>query len=70
MKRDQFEREKEYGAAIAIAMSLLKQSLITEKEYREIKAALIEKYRPVIGSLKENAPSIPPKQVLLPKDRQ
>lgn len=53
MKKDQFEREKEYAAAVAIAEVLLKQRLITEKEYRKIKMVLVEKHRPVIGSLQQ-----------------
>ncbi len=69
MNKDQFRREKEYGAAAAIAGALFRQSLITEKEYRKIKAVLTEKYRPVISSLKRNAlGNLPPKQVPLPKD--
>lgn len=61
MKKDQFRREKEYGAAAAIAEALLRQNLITEKEYRKIKAVLTEKYRPIIGCLQtksfDNAPN-------------
>lgn len=51
MKPEQFQREKDYGAALAIAGALLTRGLITEKEYCKVKAALIKKYRPVIGSL-------------------
>ena len=57
MKLEHFQREKDYGAALAIANTLLKKDLITDGEYRKIKAALIQKYRPVIGSLQGgNAP--------------
>ena len=51
MKVEQFRREKDYGASLAIARNLLKRELITAVEYRKIKAALIGKYLPVICSL-------------------
>jgi len=54
MNPEQFRREQEYGAAIAIAVTMLRQSLITKSEYRKVRAALIRKYRPVIGSLQDN----------------
>ena len=61
MNIEQFRREKEYGAALAIAGNLLKRNLITRHEYRKIKAALIRKHRPVIGSLQDNAPDNSPR---------
>ena len=54
MNVEQFQREKDYGAVLAIAGSLLKRNLITSGEYRKVKAALIKKHRPVIGSLQDN----------------
>jgi len=55
MKLEQFRREKDYGAGIAIAGSLLKRGLITPGEYRKVRTALIKKYRPVICSLAEDS---------------
>jgi hypothetical protein len=55
MKLEQFQREKDYGAALSIAGQLLKQDLMTPAEYRKVKAVLIKKYRPVIGSLQDSA---------------
>ena len=54
MNRQQFQREKEYGAALAIAKAMLNKSLITANDYRRLRAALMRKYRPVIGSLQNN----------------
>lgn len=54
MKPERFGRETDYGAALAIAEALRKRSLITFAEHRKLKAALIKKYRPVIGSLQED----------------
>lgn len=62
MNNDQFRREKEYGAAAAVAGALLRQNLITESEYRKIKAVLTEKYRPVIGCLQTKSMSNFPKE--------
>ncbi len=51
MKDEQFQREKAFGAGISIAKGLLNQGHITKAEYRQLKAALITKHRPVICSL-------------------
>ena len=46
MDKVQLEREKHFGAAMAIASRLLQSELITENEHRRIKSALIQKYHP------------------------
>ena len=56
MNRQQFIRETEYGAALAIAKAMLQKDLITASEYRRARAALMKKYRPVVGSLQGNSP--------------
>lgn len=50
MDNAQFEREKQCGAAFAIASRLFLRRLITEDEYRKISAVLIQKYRPVVST--------------------
>lgn len=50
MDNAQFEREKQRGAAFAIASRLFLRKLITEDEYRKISAVLIQKYRPVVSA--------------------
>ena len=50
MDKAQFEREKECGAAFAIASRLLRRELITQDEHRKLTAVLIQKYRPSISS--------------------
>lgn len=57
MNKQQFQRELEYGAAVSIATSMLRRQLITQNEFCKLKSVLIKKYRPVISSLQENAPS-------------
>ena len=50
MDEAQFEREKQYGAAAAIAKQLLHRKLITQEEYQKLTAALTQKYRPAVNS--------------------
>ena len=49
MTNDQFERERRYRVAVSIAAAMLKQSLISEGEYRIINERMIEKYNPFFG---------------------
>ncbi|MDD4510662.1 MAG: hypothetical protein PHY23_07160 [Oscillospiraceae bacterium] len=56
MTDEQFEREKNYCAAISIAKSLLAKGLISERNYRKIDTIYIKKYRPVLGGLKAGNP--------------
>ena len=45
------ENEKMYLASISMAKTLMKQGLLTEKEYRQIETIFREKYRPTFGSI-------------------
>jgi hypothetical protein len=56
MTKEQFEREKDYGAAISIAKALLRAGLITEREYRKMDTNFSRKYRPIIGGLRVEIP--------------
>ena len=56
MTREQFNREKDYGAAMAVAKAMLRAGLITEREYRKIDTIYRRKYRPIIGGLRLNIP--------------
>jgi len=49
LSHEQFEREKNYRMALAIAKGMLSQGLISEKEYGKIDTMLIAKYHPIIG---------------------
>jgi len=48
--KEQFDREKNYGAAMAVARAMLSNGIITQEEYSRIDAMFTEKYRPLIGS--------------------
>ena len=51
MTREQFEREKNYGALMAVARAMLSKGLINDKEYCKIDTIFRQKYRPIIGTL-------------------
>ena len=60
----QFEREKERGAAFAIASRLLRRGLITEDEHRKLTAVLGQKYRPMVSPMRSIVDNPIPKQTI------
>lgn len=62
MDKAQFKREKECGAAFAIANRLLRRELITQDEHRKVTAVLIQKYRPSVSSQPDPAGDPHPKE--------
>jgi len=56
MTKEQFERETNYGAAMAIALSMLTKGLISERDYRKIDTMFKKKYQPIIGVLQVKIP--------------
>lgn len=46
MDKAQFEREKEYGAAIAVARQMLRRKLITPEEYQKLTQVLAQEHCP------------------------
>ena len=52
MTPEQFEMEKNYRLALTIAKTMLKNEMISPKEYRKIDAMLIAKYQPILGGLR------------------
>lgn len=51
MTKEQFDREKHYGAAMALAQGMLSEGIITEDDYLKIDTMFTEKYRPLIGTI-------------------
>lgn len=49
MTKEQFEREKKYQAALAVARSMLRQGVINDTDLVRIEARLKEKFKPVLG---------------------
>ena len=54
--KEQFDREKNYGAAMAVARMLLSKRLISEREYCKIDTIMRRKYKPIIGVLSAKSP--------------
>jgi hypothetical protein len=48
---EQFEREKLYQSALAVAQTMLRMGIIIEDEFTIIDTILLRKYRPLLGSL-------------------
>ena len=48
---DQFEREKLYQATMSMFRSMLKSGLITKEQYAIIDTKMLQKYRPLLGTL-------------------
>ena len=51
MTAEQFERERDFCAAIAIAKRMLQCDDINEKDYAAIREYFVQKYRPTICGL-------------------
>ena len=51
VSKEQFDREKHYGAAMAVARAMFSKGIITEEEYNKIDTMFTEKYQPLIGCL-------------------
>lgn len=49
MTSEQFARERDYGASIAVARTLRNRGLINPREYKRINRIFRQKYHPVIG---------------------
>ena len=49
MSRGQFEREKKYQAALAVARAMLHGGIIDEADFYCIEGRLREKFSPVLG---------------------
>ncbi len=49
MTKEQFDREKKYQAALAVARKMLEKEIINEDDFLRIEAKLREKFRPILG---------------------
>lgn len=47
----QFDREKKYQAALAVAREMLQKGIINEADFLRIEARLAAKFRPVLGGI-------------------
>ena len=51
MTKDQFARERDYGAAMVLAGEMVARGLVTPEEYDKMDALCRQKYRPLIGRI-------------------
>ena len=51
MTEEELNREKLYGITMAHAARMLSEGLITEEQYAIFDTKMLEKYRPVFGTL-------------------
>ena len=51
MTDDQFRAEKQYQSSLSIAKSMFEKSIITPEEFALIDEFLLEKYKPLLGTL-------------------
>lgn len=51
MTEKEFKREKEYQATMSIVHAMVKSGIINQCDYEKIKALMLQKYSPLLGSL-------------------
>ena len=51
MSKEEFRNEKLYQTTMHLARKMLEEGIISEEEYRQIDTILLEKYKPVFGTL-------------------
>lgn len=56
MTEEQFNAEKMYQVSLSLANSMLNKGLLTTDEFTKINVFLLEKYRPILGSLLSTFP--------------
>jgi hypothetical protein len=50
MTPEQFDREKKYQAALAVARTLLRQGIIDDDDFDKTESILRRKFSPILGS--------------------
>lgn len=56
MGKEEFRSERLYQISLSIAKSMLEKGTISEEEYTQIDTMLLEKYRPILGTLLSGNP--------------
>ncbi len=55
MTPEQFDREKKYQAALAVARTMLRQGIINDDDFNKTEAILREKFSPMIGAYTQDS---------------
>lgn len=58
MNDTDFEREKAYQTTMSLVRQLRKNGTFTDEDYRRIDTMMLEKYRPILGTLLSGKPLI------------
>ena len=56
MSEKEFRAELRYRMSLSVARALLKEGAISEEEYSEIDTILLQKHRPILGTLLAGKP--------------
>lgn len=56
MDKEQFRAEKLYQMSLSLAESMLEKGVLSREEFSEIDTMLLQKYRPVLGTLLAGKP--------------
>lgn len=56
MSKEELRNEKLYQTTMHIAQKMLRDGIISEKEYRRVDKMFIEKYHPILGTLFSGIP--------------
>lgn len=56
MTKEQFKREKNYGAVMSVARTMLSKGIISDMDYRVIDTMFKAKYQPIIGVIYSKKP--------------
>lgn len=51
MNKEEFQTEKEYLLSVSIIKSMVSQGVISQEIYDVLRTKLVEKYRPILGTL-------------------
>ncbi len=58
VNKEEFRAERLYLMSLSVAKAMLRESVISEKEFAEIDTILLQKYRPILGTLLSGKPLI------------
>ena len=56
MSEEEFRAELRYRMSLSVAGALLEEGAISEEEYSEIDTILLQKHRPILGTLLAGKP--------------
>lgn len=58
VNKEEFRAERLYLMSLSVAKAMLRERVISEKEFAEIDTILLQKYRPILGTLLSGKPLI------------